>query len=397
MRIFKLNKKQIVFLFLLTFQIGLSQSKVLFVFDKTTNSPIENVNIFYPELDEGTFTNSEGKASIYIKSSALKFSSIGFEDVILETGKTKSLDTLFMTPKIVELDEITIKSFNLNKALQYVLDNYKRLYVHTPFEKECNFKETVLIDNQLKRLILTKVNWWDKTYELQKNSSLKLRLGTIDFNKNIPLNIYVDVPRINENKSGFVVPNSLINTIYLNTYLSNFIKFSKNIMSVVEESPSDQIIVSFETDWETSKEVSSRSKGKITFDKKSKAIIDFVNSKEYKNNLVKGIVKENKKESITETKKASTNLKFYKTFNNEWTLKSFESTIEGSISYDNKIHTSVFKNSIYVLKENSINKVNNDGLIDLSKPIYQSLPSKTIANTNSILLNKEEGEFIDNK
>lgn len=392
-----LKFKKIIYFFLLAFQVGLSQNKVLFIFDKATNLPIENVNIFYPELDEGTFTNSEGKASINIKESTLKISNIAFEDVILEAEKMKRLDTIFMTSKTIQLDEIVIKSFNLSKALQYVLDNYTKLYVHTPFQKECNFKETVLIDNQLKRLILTKVNWWDKTYELQKNSELKLRLGAIDYNKNIPLNIYVDVPRINENKSGFVVPNSLINTIYLNTYLLNFIKFSKNIVSVVEESPTDQIIISFETEWETIKEVSSRSKGKIVFDKKSKAILDFVNLREYKNNLTKGVVKENKKESITETKKAFTRLTFYRTFNDEWTLKSFESNIEGSITYDNKTHSSVFANSIYVLKEVSINKVNNDGLIDLSKPIYQSLPSKIIANTNSILLNKIESDFIENK
>jgi hypothetical protein len=397
MKNFKVEKKQIIFLLLLAFQIGLSQNKVLFVFDKATNLPIENVNVFYPELDEGTFTNSEGKASIDIKSSTLKISNIAFEDILLDTENTKKFDTIFMTPKIVQLDEIIIKSFNISKALQYVVDNYKKLYVHSPFQKECNFKETVLIDNQLKRLILTKVNWWDKTYELQKNSELKMRLGTIDYNKNVPLNIYVDVPRINENKSGFVVPNSLINTIYLNTYLLNFINSSKNIVSVVEESPSDQIIVSFETEWETLKEVSSRSKGKIIFDKKSKAILDFVNVREYKNNLVKGIVKENKKESITETKKASTRLTFYRTFNDKWTLKSFESNIEGSIAYDNKIHPSIFENSIYVLKEVSIDKVNDDGLIDLSKPIYQSLPSKIIANTNSILLNKIESDFIENK
>lgn len=397
MKFLKSEKKTFILLFLLVFQIGLSQDKVLFVFDRTTNLPIENANIFYPDLNDGTFTNSEGKASIYIKNSDLKISSLGFEDVLLEVKKNKILDTIFMTPTIVQLDEIVIKSFNLNKALRYVLDKYDKLYVITPFEKECNFKETVIIDNQLKRLILAKVNWWDKTYQLQKKSAIKLRLGAIDYNKNVSLNIYVDVPRVNENNSGYVVPNSLISTIYLNSFLSNFINFTKNIASRIEESPSDQIIVSFETDWSTANNVSSRSIGKITFDKQSSAIVDFVNAVEYKNNLVKGIVKENKKESVTETKKSYTRLTFYKTPNNKWTLKSFESNIEGSITYNNKIHPSFFRNSIYVLKETAVSTVNNDGLIDLSKPIYQSLPAKTITGTNSILLNKDENDFIESK
>ncbi|WP_394773436.1 hypothetical protein [Flavobacterium sp.] len=382
---------------MLVFQIGLSQDKVLFVFDQTTNLPIENANIFYPDLNDGTFTNSEGKASIYIKNSDLKITSLGYADVVLEMKKNKISDTIFMIPIIVQLDEIVIKSFNLNKALRYVLDKYEDLYVSIPFEKECNFKETVIIDNQLKRLILAKVNWWDKTYQLQKKSDIKLRLGAIDYNKNVSLNIYVDVPRINENNSGYVVPNSLVSTIYLNSLLSNFINFTKNITSKIEESPSNQIIASFETDWSTANNVSSRSIGKITFDKQSSAIVDFINSVEYKNNLVKGIVKENKKESVIETKKSYTRLTFYKTFNEKWTLKSFESNIEGSISYDNKIHPSVFGNSIYVLKETAVSKVNNDGLIDLSKPIYQSLPGTTITGTNSILLNKDESDFIESK
>lgn len=392
-----LQNKLFILLFLLAFQIGLSQNKYFFVFDKATNLPLENVNIFYPDLNEGTFTNSEGKASIYSKNLSLKITAIGYEDVILEIKNKKTSDTILMNPTLVQLDEIVIKSFNLDKALQHVLDKYDELYVNTPFEKECNFKETVIIDNQLKRLILAKVNWWDKTYQLQKKSDIKLRLGAIDYNKNIPLNIYVDVPRINENKSGYVVPNSLVNTIYLNSILSNFIQFNKNIVSNVEESPSSQIIVYFETDWTTNNDVSSRSTGKITFDKKSRAILDFIKIIEYKNNLVKGIVKENKKESITETKTSYIRLTFYKSINDKLTLKSFESNIEGSISYDNKIHPSVFGNSIYVLKETNTIKVNNDGLIDLSKPIYQSLPANTITTTNSILLNEDESDFIEKR
>jgi len=397
MMFLKLEKKQLLVLFLLVFQIGFSQDKVLFVFDKTTNLPIENANIFYPNLNEGTFTNSEGKASIYIRNTDLKISSIGFEDEILDMNKKKTLDTIFLKPTTVQLDEIVVKSFNLSKALQYVLDKYDELYANSPFEKECNFKETVIVDNQLKRLILAKVSWWDKTYELQKKSDIKLRLGAIDYNKNIPLNIYIDVPRINENKSGYVVPNSLVSTIYLNSLLSNFIKNTKNLSSKVEESSADQIAVSFESEWANINDVSSRSIGKFVFDKNSRAILDFINTIEYKNKVTKGIVKENNKESINETKKSYMRLTFYKTFNDKWTLKSFESNIEGAISYDNKTHPSVFGNSIYVLKETNTNKVNNDGLIDLSKPIYQSLPAKTITSTNSILLNKEESDFVENK
>jgi len=47
-----------------------------------------------------------------------------------------------------------------------------------------------------------------------------------------------------------------------------------------------------------------------------------------------------------------------------------------------------------VLKETKVKKVNNDGIMDLDKPIYKNLPSKTITNTNSILLTEKEKQFI---
>ncbi|MEN2402910.1 carboxypeptidase-like regulatory domain-containing protein [Flavobacterium sp. MC2016-06] len=392
---FKLKKNQIIILFLFVSQIAVSQNKVLFVIDKTTNFPIENAVVFSSDSNQGTFTNSEGKASINVKSGTVKISKLGFDDSVVEVEKAIKLDTLFLTPQAVQLDELVIKSFNLNKALQYVLDNFKDLYVHTPFEKECNFKETVVVDDQLKRLILTKVNWWDKTYERKKNNTLKLRLGAIDYNKNIPLNIFTDVPRINENKSVYLTPNSLINTLYFNSYLFSFLRSSKNMTGSVEESPLDQIIVSFESEWENTEEVLSRLKGRIVFDKKTKAVLEFINTIEYKNNLKVKTVKENGKESVSETKTASWRLLFYKTEDNLFALKAFDSTIEMTITYDNKIHPCEYKNSIYVLKEMTVNKVNDDGLMDLSKPIYQNLPSQTIANVNSILLNKAENDFIN--
>ncbi|MDX6189958.1 carboxypeptidase-like regulatory domain-containing protein [Flavobacterium sp. Fl-318] len=397
MRIFKWTKEQTVIVLCLVFQIGLSQNRTLVVVDKTTGFPIDNAAIFSIEENEGTFTNSEGKAAIVLKNGAFKISKLGFDDVILEKGWETQSDTIFMIAQAVQLDEIVIKSFNLNKAIQYVLDNYARFYVHTPFEKECSFKETVSVDNQLKRLILSKINWWDKTYEFQKRSKIKLRLGAIDYNKNIPLDIFTDVPRVNENNSGYINPGSLISAIYLNSCLSNFVKFNKDVIGVVEESPSDQIIVSFESDWETTKEVSKRVRGKVIFDKKSKAVLEFRNTVEYQNNLTKGIVKESKKESITENKTASWRLTFHKIENDVLALKSFEASAEALITYDNKMHPVVFENSIYVFKETAVDKVNNDGLINLSKPIYQSLPVATIASTNTILLNKIESDFINGK
>lgn len=393
---FILEKKIIcVFIFLFQYQFMISQKKEVTVYDKETNLPIENANVYYPELNEGTFTNSEGKALINVKKLDLKISNIGYEDVIILYKEINNTEKVILTPKSIQLDEVVINSFNLKKAISYVIDNYSELYVNIPFEKECDFKETVSIDNQLKRLILTKVNWWGKSYERKKINDLKLRLGAIDYNKNEPLDIFRDVPRLNnESKSGYVVPNSLINTLYLNTFLASIKNFAETPKSKVEESPSNQIIVSFESNWKLIKDISIRTFGKITFDKETKAIVEFIYDIEFKNNIARGIVEENKKESISETKKSAIKLNFYKAINNKWSIKSFETKVDLSITYDNKTHDAIFKNNIYVLKETAVKKVNDNGLIDLTKPIYQNLPTNTITNSNSILLSEDEKEFV---
>lgn len=157
--------KNYYYLIFLTTIIGYSQEQKIIILDEITNIPIEDVNIYYPKIEEGTFTNSDGKASIIIKEMDLKISHINYDELIIPFEELKNRKIFLLKPKSIELQEVTVNSFNLNKALINVLEKYSNLYVSTSFEKECNFKETMLIDNQLKRLILTKINWWGKSYK----------------------------------------------------------------------------------------------------------------------------------------------------------------------------------------------------------------------------------------
>lgn len=387
------NILKIIFCF--TFiQFSFAQNKKFTIIDKSTNLPIENVNLTYLELNEGTFTNANGIASLELKKNDLKISMIGYEEIILSFDKANKVDTLFLSPNYIQLEEVTVSSFNLKEAINYVLINYSKLYVDVPFEKECSFKETVLVDNNLKRLILTKVNWWDKSYE-RKNTEVKLRLSSIECNKNQPLDIFVDVPRLNNVLvSGYIEPSSIINTIYLNVFLNSFLNFTDSMTSYVEKTTNDIIDVHFESDWKKVGPSSYQHIGTITFDKKSKAIINISFNTNQQGNIQSGVIKENNKESISETKKNSMRINFSKSLDNKLSLKSYETVVDLDITYDKKTHKTIFENSIYVMKETAVKKVNNNGLIDLTKPIFQSIPSKNISNINSILLTEEENKFI---
>jgi hypothetical protein len=375
-------------------QISFGQNKKITVVDKSTKSPIESVILTYSELNEGTFTNAEGTALLILKKSELKISMIGYEDISLPFEKLSKADTIFLVPTTALLEEVTVSSFNLTEEIKYVLDNYSKLYVDVPFEKECNFKETVTVDNNLKRLILTNVNWWDKTYEI-KFTGAKFRLSSIKYNKNLPPDIFTDVPEFNiASNNGFINTQSIINIIYLNLFLKSFLTFTDVMKSYVEKTTPEQIDVHFETEWKKVGVSSEQHIGTITFDKKSKAIINISFETNQRDNITKAVIQQTKKEAITETKKNFLLMSFAKSLDNKLSLKSFETQIYVDMKYGDKIHNVVFENKIFVFKESKVKKVGNNGLIDLNKPIFKSLPSKIISSSNSILLTEQENNFI---
>ena len=391
-------KKYFRTLALLISMISYSQNKEILILDSTTKLPIETANIYFPSIQEGTFTNSDGKATIMMRDFDLKISHIAYEEKIINYKELENSDTFFLTPKSILLDEVIVNSFNLNKALNYVLENYENLYENQPFEKECNFKETLSIDNTLKRLIVTKVNWWSRSYKIKHMSDLKLRLGSIDFNKNNPMDVFTDLPKENiPSNSGFIDTKNLISTIYLNSFLINFMKYNPNLDAVVENSSADETIVSFTSDWKTTNDYSFRSKGKIIFDKKTKAIISFTNEVENENRITKSLTSKSKKEFSYENINSISTINFRKNINNQWALNSFEVSADFSITYNDIKHQGNLKNNLYVLKDTPIKRVNNEGLINLSKPIYQNFPKDIITSTNSILLSNEENNFIEGK
>ncbi|WP_035658827.1 carboxypeptidase-like regulatory domain-containing protein [Flavobacterium seoulense] len=394
----KIIKKYTGILVLFIGAISYSQSNEILVLDSETNLPIETVNIYYPAIQEGTFTNSDGKATINIWNHELKISHVAYQDKIINFKDLQDSKIFYLIPKAVILDEVVVSSFDLTKALKYVIDNYEILYENQAFEKECNFKETLSIDNNLKRLILTKVNWWSRSYYYKQLKDLKLRLGSIDFNVNNPMDVFTDIPKENiPSNSGFIDTKNLINNIYLNVFLINFIKINPKLNFFIENSSENETIVSFITDWKRRYTYFFRSKGKIIFDKKTKAIISFTNEVENKDRIIQSYtIKSNKKFSY-ETNNSISILNFQKNINNKWTVNSFESSTDFNITYNDVKHNGNIKNNLYVLKNTEIEKVKNVGLINLSKPLYQNIPKNSITTSNSILLSNEEKSFVEQK
>ena len=133
-------KNKLYLLFALAINYGQAQVKTITVIDKGSKIVIEDVNII--SLNIGTVTNSEGKANIKInENESITFSNINYEQKIIQSNDLKTIDTIVLTPRINNLDEVIVNTFNIDNAIGFILNNYNDLYVDKPFEKNCEFKE----------------------------------------------------------------------------------------------------------------------------------------------------------------------------------------------------------------------------------------------------------------
>ncbi|WP_108801561.1 hypothetical protein [Aquimarina sp. Aq107] len=394
-------KYLVILLFtLLVHSFGTSQTKQIIIVDEFTSKPIEGVHLLYANLEEGSYTNADGAANIIIREELLTISHLNYQDLTITPKEITLLNTISLKPDDVQLDEVIVNSFDLRKALQYVLDNYYNLYVDYPTEKECSFKETLLVDDKIHRLILSDLKIWTKdagfnNRKLEKN--IKLKLGAVSQNKNVPMDFDInDKGESNPESSGHIVTKSLLLNTYLDAAIAGFLKYSGMIEETVEVSSSDVIIVSFTTDWKNVNEIANRTKGRFVFDKKTKAVIEFVKEIELRNDIKKKTSTFSNREYSYESKSQVISYNFAKKVDEKYSLSKF--SIEGNVtlSYDNKNYDTKFKNDLFVLKESKKRRFGNTGVVDLEQPIYKMLPSNVI-NSNAIVLTTKEREFLESK
>ncbi|MDY8134150.1 hypothetical protein [Aquimarina sp. 2201CG5-10] len=392
--------KQFLFLTVFSFYFGISQTKKITVIDSHTNLPIEGVHTFYASLQEGSYTNEDGVVDVILKDELLTISHLNYQELTLTLQEIKSSNTLYLKPVDVGLDEVIVNSFNLKKALQYVLENYYNLYVSYSTEKECSFKEKLIVDGEIHRLILSELKLWTKDAALNNrklDKTTKLKLGAISHNKNVPLAFDINNDGIaNPEASGHIITKSLLANSYLDVAIGGFLKHAGHIEETIENSSSDVIVVSYTTDWKNFNKVANRTKGKIVFDKKTKAVIEFVKEIELRNDILSKTSDFSGKEYQYETKKQLIRHTFAKGPNGKYSLSRFSIDADVLLSFENKKYSTQFKNDLFVLKETKKRKVDKQGIIDLDKAIYKALPSNII-NTNTVVLTLEEKAFLKTK
>jgi len=390
-------KKKFSIVFLIFWVVLYSQEKEITIIDKNTRLPISQATIYYKDLNEGVQTNEDGKAKIHIKGFDLSVTHISYSNVLIPSDKTTLLkDTLWLTPKVIILEEVVVQNSNLKKRLKYVLDNYNDLYVDYPTEKECYIKETFLFDNNYKRLFSAELKWWSKGFyyssRKKPNEFTKLSLGKIDYNKNVS-------PNVEFEKEGIsIITATMIPLFYLNSIVSILFKNIDQTNSFIEKKDDIYTTISYTTNWITNKKgVTYQRTGKISFDNETKAIVKLSNSIIYKDK--KEVERSIKKNGIAIFYNGREQIDYIFIKNKEgiWGIKYFNVSLDSFLDYDSRMHTITLTNSLFVVKETKAKNSSEKESIDLNKPIHKNLPSETIINSNSILLTEKERDFINRK
>ena len=122
----------ITFLLFLNYA-GFSQSKEFVVVDKTTDKPIDLVQLFYPSLEIGSISNGDGKVKIPLLENEITVSHINYIERKLTFDQFKQKDTLFLAPKTNQLSEVVL--YNLDLKQKFTIDFFPRV-VHEMFSLE---------------------------------------------------------------------------------------------------------------------------------------------------------------------------------------------------------------------------------------------------------------------
>ena len=134
------------------------QLKEIIVIDDVSLYPITNTHIYYSNLNEGAITNADGRAKINIRDGKIKIEHFLYKTIELSEGNFINSDTIWLSPKIMELDEVVLgKKVNFKKKLKYILKHYEELYVDYSTDKECSYKEEYLYDSKHIRLSMSQI------------------------------------------------------------------------------------------------------------------------------------------------------------------------------------------------------------------------------------------------
>lgn len=385
-------KRSIVLIVMFCSHFLFGQTKEFILVDDTTNEPIDLVQISYPALEIGSISNADGRIRIPLKEQNILVSHINYIEQTFEYDVFKKKDTLFLTPKTNQLDEIIVYNIDLKAKITNILKNsYLNQYSTEKSINKSTYNETFRVNDSLVRLFQVQLDWWSKEALFKGNKPIedqnKIVLETVDYSKLKKID--------SEFVNGASVDNKdFFKFLHLNFLLSIFKELATDIEIKSVEKDEKSINIHFDaTLIQNGEKMYDFKNSLMVFDVDYKSINYLKLNMIYDSGLIDDVSKKSKIPYQRKTTKNTVELSFKKLKNNKLSLNYFIFEIEGIIKNKDFTNTISSKQSLFILEHKIGEKIKKSN-IDFEEPFYKNLPSNLKVSDVKILLTNEEKEFL---
>lgn len=372
----------------LTFFNAQSLSKIK-ITDFETGNPITTARVL--TKNEVFYSNDDGWVLLPENSKKLEISAFGFK-----TEKTENLKSvLALKPIYKDIDEVKIVNIDIKNIFKDVFNNYDKRYYVEPSLYNIIYKQKNISNDKINFLFIFTGKLWssDNKYNYKESfkqnydSFVQIQIDTIRYNKSEISDNEMEVGALDKSRDfvGDIFFNYKLAFIY-KMLQNKTVKYSANLINDLNNEQSivykltipDGMIVS----------------GKFTYNKLDKVISHFEIN--YDQSMFEPIKRETKDKQtyLYKLGNGTVTYDFYKK-GSEYFPSSTISEGNGfnSIS-DNGNFVNGFKREIIFQKFNPTQTSKLSNKIDLSKKIWENIPTQIEKDAN-ILLSKEEQEFIN--
>ena len=373
---------------LILFSVSI-QAQKLQVLDAENGKPLFNARIIIQ--DQILYTNDDGFAPVESTAANIEVSAVGYNKVNLALYKS----TIKLKPSVRELDEVKIRSVDLKSLFEDLHQNYNKRYYDKPSVYDITYKSKSFNNDQLFFMVITEAKLWTKSNSYNYKDGIRKKYDDI---LQIQLN---NVKYKKEAKSDalFNAKTNDFNHADMGDYFFSFevsrilgnmkLKESKSSGKILAEDGDEQLIKV-----KVKSENGIIIEGEFKYNKADKAITFY--SMNYQQAGYKPYNRTNTdgKEFQYQLGDVLVTYEFYK--KNGTYLPSMKRK-EGSKFYviyeDKKDERKAVTEIIY----NTFRESTKKGLenrVDFSKSIWENILVKD-DKENTILLSKEEQEFVD--
>lgn len=373
---------------LILFSVSI-QAQKLQVLDAENGKPLLNARIIIQ--DQILYTNDDGFAPVESTAANIEVSAVGYNKVNLALYKS----TIKLKPSVRELDEVKIRSVDLKSLFEDLHQNYNKRYYDKPSVYDITYKSKSFNNDQLFFMVITEAKLWTKSNSYNYKDGIRKKYDDI---LQIQLN---NVKYKKEAKSDalFNAKTNDFNHADMGDYFFSFevsrilgnmkLKESKSSGKILAEDGDEQLIKV-----KVKSENGIIIEGEFKYNKADKAITFY--SMNYQQAGYKPYNRTNTdgKEFQYQLGDVLVTYEFYK--KNGTYLPSMKRK-EGSKFYviyeDKKDERKAVTEIIY----NTFRESTKKGLenrVDFSKSIWENILVKD-DKENTILLSKEEQEFVD--